>query len=96
MTRALALVLLLAACDLSGQMPGYPPPSVLMVEGSQFRIHHDGHRAVAVRIDPDLNPRTGRIQDRAVRAMEEVSGCRVLRHTLRGNATTIRAELDCG
>jgi len=96
MTRAPALLLLLASCALAIEPEGYPPPTVLMVEGSQLRVYHDGQRAVAMRIDRDLDPRRGRIHDRAARAMAEVSGCRVRRATLHGNAQIIRAELDCG
>lgn len=92
---ALAMLVLLAACNTPGQRPGYPPPAVLAVEGSMFRVFHDGRSAVAIRIDPDLKPRAGRIFARAALAMEQASGCRVVRATLAGDVTMIRADLLC-
>ncbi len=90
------LALLLAGCNVPGPGSGYPPPVIVEVEGSTFRVFHDRTRAVAIRIDPDFSPRAGRIFPRARRAMEEASGCRVLPATMQGDVTMIRADLICG
>ncbi|PKP83945.1 MAG: hypothetical protein CVT80_10965 [Alphaproteobacteria bacterium HGW-Alphaproteobacteria-2] len=92
---AVCLALLVAGCNTLGPGHGYPLPLVVQVEDSTFRVYHDGTRAVAIRINPDFNPRAGKIFSHARRAMEQASGCRVLPSTLEGDMTMIRADLIC-
>ncbi|EBA17234.1 lipoprotein, putative [Roseobacter sp. SK209-2-6] len=47
------------------------------IEGSTFDVRLRGNLAEALRINPEYAPRLGPLRQRAAKAMESVSGCRV-------------------
>lgn len=89
----LALPFALAACDApSPHFMGIEPTRV-EVDGSVFAVRVKGRLAEAVRVNPQYAPRMGPIGERAARAMEQVSGCRVAE--IRGDQALILGILDC-
>lgn len=90
------VVLLLAACDspapaMMGQTPRY-----ITVDGIDFTIRVRDTRVEAIRTTMMPDPSIGRVYPRALRAMQEASGCRVVEDSLRGDVAVMRADLDCG
>lgn len=69
-------------------------PVRVEVEGSLFDVRVTGNRAEAMRLNPQYAPRFGPIRGRAAFAMEQVSGCRVVRLT--GDQALAFGQLDCG
>jgi hypothetical protein len=87
-----------ASCDTPHPLSDYAgvEPERIAVHGSEFSVRVAGDAAQAVRTDFDMRAWRGRdIVPRAGIAMEQVSGCRVLPGTLRGDASVIDARLDC-
>ena len=88
------VILTLAACDTPG--PGFRgiDPVRISVGKSTFDVRVDGTRAQAIRLNMEWAPRPAAVAPRAVAAIEQVSGCRVVR--LDGDQAVILAKLKCG
>ncbi len=67
----------------------------LSVGGADFTVRVNGTRAEAIRTNIMAVPSIGAISIRAVSAMEQASGCRVVPDSLRGDQAVMRADLDC-
>ena len=97
MMRSLLLclaALCFAACDTPG--PGFRgvPATRVAVGQSVFDVRVDGNRAEAVRLNAEWAPRLEAVAPRAVKAIEQVSGCVVTK--LGGDAALVQARLKCG
>jgi len=92
--RWLPLFLLLTACNTPS--PGFygVEPVRMHLGGSTFDIRVKGRRAEAIRLNMEWAPRLASVGDKAVLAIEKVSGCEVAR--LKGDAALVEARLDCG
>jgi hypothetical protein len=66
------------------------------VDGATFSVRVRGTRAEAIRLNPMPMPSIGAVIQRAGRAMELASGCRVIGDSIRGDPALLRADLDCG
>lgn len=90
-----ALVLLLSACDSPSPAMMGIPPTYVTVDGAEFSVRRNGHRAEAIRTNPMPFPSIGAIVHRAGQAMEQATGCAVDTDTLRGDQNVMRANLIC-
>ncbi|WP_146632871.1 hypothetical protein [Nioella sediminis] len=90
------LLALLAACDSPAPAMMGADATRMTVEGVDFTVRVRGSRVEAIRTNMMPNPSIGSVYPRAVQAMEEVSGCRVIEDSLRGDVAVMRADLDCG
>lgn len=89
----LICLLVLTACNTpSWHFQGQRATRVT-VQGSTFDVRVRGNLAEALRLNPEYAPRLGPLRERAARAMEEVSGCRVLQ--VLGDQTLLTGILDC-
>ena len=86
--------LMLAACDTAGPHFRGLPATTVTVEGSTFDVRVNGKLAEAIRTNAEYAPRFGPIRDRAGKAMEMVSGCKV--KEVRGDQALATGILDCG
>lgn len=97
MIRAILLfgsALLLAACNTPSPHFAGIPATRITVDGSTFDVRVNALQAEALRTNTQYAPRLGPIGIRATAAMEQVSGCKVVRIT--GDAALVRGYLDCG
>lgn len=93
--RLLLLTLfLLAACNTAGPHYRGLPATTVTVDGSTFDVRVNDKLAEAIRTNVQYAPRFGPIRDRAGKAMEMVSGCKV--KEVRGDAAVATGILDCG
>ena len=85
--RWFALLLLLAACNTPS--PGFygGEPVRMHLGGSTFDIRVKGRRAEAIRLNMEWAPRLSSVGEKAVLAIEKVSGCEVAR--LKGDAALV-------
>ena len=101
MRRALALLVLLAACDQPSPLSPFAglPAQRVSIGGSEFSVRATASEAQAVRrgFDPNAMFQREAIAVRAGLAMERATGCRVVPGTLRGDGDAVitEAELDC-
>ena len=93
------LVLAPAGCDSPSPLSPFAgvPARQVEIGGSTFSVRVAGERARAVRTDFDLRAgsRGRAIVPRAGIAMEQVSGCRIVPGSLRGDAAVSEASLAC-
>jgi hypothetical protein len=96
MTRTLLLlVALLSACDSPAPAMMGAEAGDIVVDGVAFTVRQRDTRAEAIRRTMMPNPSIGTVYPRALRAMQEVTGCRVIEDSLRGDVAVMRADLDC-
>jgi hypothetical protein len=96
MTRTLLLlVVLLSACDSPAPAMMGAEAQDIVVDGVAFTVRQRDTRAEAIRRTMMPNPSIGTVYPRALRAMQEVTGCRVIEDSLRGDVAVMRADLDC-
>ena len=92
-----AAFLLLAAC--SSPSPGFStaPPREVVVDGSRFRIYlRPGTGEVeAHRVSFEPLPSLALTLEKAYRAIEQATGCRIRKGSLRGDQAIILAQVDC-
>lgn len=88
------LALTLGGCDLTA--PGYlgTPVSRVEIGSSVFEVRQRGDTALALRTNPEPPQPYPVAMTRAVLAIEQATGCLVLR--ARGDPSAARARLDCG
>ncbi len=95
MVRLILLLLCwLAACSTPGPYFRGLPATRVTVAGSVFDVRVRGDLAEAIRINPQYAPRPGPLPLRARFAMEEVSGCAVVR--VLGDQAQMTGMLSCG
>lgn len=92
----LILLLLLCPCACSTPGPYFRdlPVTRVTVAGSVFDVRVLGDMAEAIRVNPQYAPRLGPLPLRARFAMEQVSGCEVVR--VLGDQAQMTGELTCG
>jgi len=93
---AVSVLLMLAACDSPAPAMMGAEATRVSIDGADFTIRIRGDRAEAIRTNMMPNPWIGSVYPRALQAMEQASGCRVIEDSLRGDVAVMRADLDCG
>ncbi len=90
-----AMAMSLAACN--GPSPRLAGTTGQRVEvgGASFIVYHRGDRAEAVRTNFEFPANVRSVFPRAITAMEQVSGCRVVPGSAVGDPALIKADLDC-
>ncbi|MEL6452402.1 MAG: hypothetical protein AAFQ19_14190 [Pseudomonadota bacterium] len=88
------LLILLAACNTAGPHFRGLPATTVTIDGSTFDVRVNTGLAEAIRTNPQYAPRFGPVRDRARRAIEMVSGCKV--KEMRGDQAQATGILDCG
>lgn len=71
------------------------PHGFTTVNGMPFKVYHTRSYAQAVRESGFTQLPVQLLQARAVVAIARVTGCRVLRHTVRGGAVRTDARINC-
>ncbi|MGH1367862.1 MAG: hypothetical protein ACRBCL_04540 [Maritimibacter sp.] len=66
------------------------------VGGSTFAIYVLGDQVEALRISPQGRPRLNLILSNGKIAVEQVTGCKVVPNSLKGDHAIFTAEIDCG
>ena len=93
MRYVLIAVLLLGACNTPSPMFQGIPPERVEIDGSVFDVRINGFAAEAIRVNSEYAPRFGPIEQKAGRAMAQVSGCQVV--AIGGDQALVRGVLDC-
>lgn len=89
----LGAALLLAACG-GPDLVRLQPVAELRVEGFDLDVYRSGETFAVVRVTRDYRSE-GDFVWAAIRATERVTGCLVLRGTVRGGPERIVGRLDC-
>lgn len=92
----LPLLVMLAACDGPAPAMMGAEATQVSIDGVDFTIRLRETHAEAIRTNMMPNPSIGSVYPRALQAMEQASGCRVIEDSLRGDVAVMRADLDCG
>jgi len=90
----LMLALYLTGCDLTDPRFLDAPVSRVSIGSSLFEVRQRGDTALALRTNPEPPERYAVAMTRAVLAIEQATGCLVLRAA--GDPSAARARLDCG
>lgn len=91
----MTIVILLAACASPAPEFFGAQQTRLELGGIRFAVFHRGNRAEAIRLDSIPRSRHREMPVLLVQAMEQATGCTVIRRTLAGDTTEIRASLQC-
>jgi hypothetical protein len=93
----ITVLLGLAGCDSPG--PGFSGGMAreVVVDGSRFRVFvpPGGSVVQAHRVSFEMLPSLSATFEKAYRAIEQATGCKVLDGSLRGDQAIILAEVDC-
>lgn len=92
---ALIVVLLLTACASSHPTFMGVEKQVIEVQGSVFQIRIKGNFAEAIRTNFERIPKIGDTFPKAKIAMEQASGCKVVKDSIQGDPAWMIAKLDC-
>lgn len=93
--RAILLCLCLAACASPAPEFFGADETRLELDGIRFAVFQRGIRAEAIRLDRIASARQREMPVLLVRAMEQATGCTVIRRSIAGDTTEIRATLTC-
>ncbi|MEO1798454.1 MAG: hypothetical protein AAFR53_15805 [Pseudomonadota bacterium] len=95
MSRLLLFVVLaLAACNTPTPQFRGVVPLEMTVDGTAYRVFHEGDRAQAMRIGPALRPNRDAAQ-KITQAIEIATGCAV-KGDIQGDVVLSTARVDCG
>lgn len=95
MAIGMGAVICLAGCNGPGVALIGTPAQTVTVEGATFNVFVKGERAEAVRTNFEFGATVRSVFPRAIQAMEQVSGCNVLRESVVGDPAHIKADLNC-
>ena len=93
--RLFLLPLFLAACNSPAPAMMGAEVEMVTIDDVTFAVRVRGNRAEAIRTNMMAFPGIGAVYPRAIAAMEQVSGCRVVEDSLRGDQAVMRADLAC-
>lgn len=93
--RIVPLALVLAACASPAPEFFGADQTRLELGGIRFAVFQRGNRGEAIRLDRIPAARHREMPVLLVQAMEQATGCTVIRRTLAGDTTEIRATLRC-
>ena len=71
------------------------PSKTVQVRQNVFKVYYLRSYAQAIRETPNSHAPVTLLQAQAVVAIARVTGCRVLRHTVRGGAVRTDARINC-
>lgn len=95
MLRAFALLPLLAACNMAHPMDGLTRSGTASAGGHDFRVNWNLETAQATRTNRAFRPGFAAVAAAAMRATEEVTGCRVKPGSAVGDIALVNMALDC-
>ena len=96
MRPALTLFLFIAIAACSSPSIQYrEPPTRVKVEGWTIDVYRNGLEVQAIRLNSVWRPRGRDMLARGIRAIEQSTGCTVLRDTVEGDAALINALIEC-
>jgi len=87
--------LILTACDSPSMAFQAIEPVMITMDGSEFSVRVTPYDAEAIRLNFEPGATRYSIVPKGVKAIEAVSGCKVLRETLRGDADLVAADIAC-
>ncbi len=88
-------LLILAACDSPHPAFNAVQRQTITVQGSTFQIRIRNDIAEAIRTNFEFNPKSRAIFPKATKAIEMVSGCKVVPDSMEGDPALVRARIDC-
>ncbi len=65
------------------------------VGGSRFVVFRRENKVEIYRVSREFMPRWGETRTKAVRAVEQTTGCKVRPNSLKGDVALMTARLDC-
>lgn len=87
--------LVLAGCSAPGVEVWGGTSSKQVAAGHRFTVNFTSTRAEAYRTNPAWRPSQAEVFERAAQAMEQASGCKAVRGSLRGDVALVEADLIC-
>ncbi len=93
--RWIAIALLLAACNTPSPAFRGIPAERITVGPSTFDVRQSGNRVELIRISPEPVRSLRQVAPRAEVAVEQATGCPLIRDSLRGEATLMVGRLAC-
>ncbi|WP_394197590.1 hypothetical protein [Litoreibacter albidus] len=91
----LATLGLASACAAPGISVMGGQTGVARVGEYSFTVHHKGSRAEAYRTNVMARPQAREVFAAGATAIEQVTGCRVIRSSVRGDVALIQGDLLC-
>ena len=86
---------LLAGCGLPDPRDGLTETAMADANGHSYRVNWNPRVAQVTRLNPTWRPDFASVALGAVRATEQVTGCRVRPASLTGDVALIEVTLDC-
>jgi hypothetical protein len=71
------------------------PSKTVQVRNNTFKVYYVGNRAQAFRETPNSHQPVTLLQAQALVAIAQVTGCRVIRRSVRGDAVRTDARINC-
>jgi len=89
------MLIALVACSSPGLKFAGVEPARVVVEGSVFDVYVVGEKARAIRLNFELLPKLAVTGSLAVAAIEQASGCGVVKGSVSGDQAMNEARLKC-
>lgn len=92
-----SVLALLAACDSPSPILRGATATIIDIDQSRFRVFHKPGQSYveAHRISPEVRPSRVMTFEKAYRAIEQATGCKIREGTLTGDQAIITADVDC-
>ncbi len=94
-TTAFAIMIALQGCDSPHPAFSRVQAQKITVDSSTFSIRIREDRAEAIRTNFERLPKIGDTFPKAAKAIEIVSGCKVIPNSMKGDPALMVAKLDC-
>lgn len=91
----LFMLMTLFACSSPGRKFSGAEPVRVVAEGSVFDVYVVGENARAIRLNFELLPKRAVTGARAVAAIEQATGCAVVKGSVSGDQAMIEVRLKC-
>lgn len=93
--RVLMVVLLLAACSSPSLRYAKVAPVRVVVEGSVYDVYALDREVQAIRVNMEMLPNKARSFGRAIAAIEQATGCKVVDNAATGDQALVNAIIRC-
>ena len=94
-TLAIFTLALLSACDSPSMAFQGTPGTRVEIGGSTFSVHRREDRVEVYRVSVEMLPNRAEVLAKAELAIEQATGCKVWKGTLKGDQALIKARLAC-
>jgi len=91
----MCIFLVLASCSSPGRRFSSVEPVRVTVEGSDFDVYVLGEDVLGIRMNFEMLPTLAVIGPRAITAMEQVTGCKVVSGSFFGDQAMAEARVSC-